>query len=95
VPSKRPSSSLSGSSALILPSPSVSSVGLGSSPSMTPSSSLSASFGFVPISVLERVAQAVAVGVDVEAVVAPLPAVGSRLAGVDLAVVVRCPRRRR
>src|SRR5690606_19690603 len=48
VPSKRPSSSLSGSSGLIRPSPSVSSERFGSSPSGTPSSSLSASSGSVP-----------------------------------------------
>ncbi len=49
VPSKRPSSSLSGSSALMRPSPSVSLPGFTSLPSGTPSSSLSASFGSVPI----------------------------------------------
>jgi hypothetical protein len=51
---ERPSSSLSGSSALMRPSPSVSAEGLGSAPSITPSSSLSASFGSVPRKTLDR-----------------------------------------
>src|SRR5260221_1436245 len=49
VPSYSPSLSLSGSRALMAPSPSLSWSKLGSCPSITPSSSLSASLGSVPI----------------------------------------------
>ncbi len=49
VPSKMPSLSESGSSALMIPSPSVSRFHEASDPSLTPSSSESGSFGFVPL----------------------------------------------
>jgi hypothetical protein len=96
VPSNRPSLSLSGSSALMRPSPSVSSAGFGSWPSITPSSSLSASFGSVPIAPrARRSGRRRRCRPRHER--RPAPLTGRRIASrrVERAVVVRSPRRRR